>query len=177
MIRRKSTESDEQLIYDESVRSVDRVGAISRLAVDGYAEMESLLVKLLDSEDYLLRDQAIRILLGGWGQSKYLEKVIGILHHSSDEFVRMSAANSLGSFVVTFEVGQKHKERVLRELLEQLLNDEDLFAQKRCYEQIVKIIKNQRVGEDLPNLFDRERDVDWNLLQPYLEEYNLRKPS
>lgn len=74
MIRKKSTASDERLIYDESVRSVDRVAAISRLAVDGYAEMEPLLAKMLDDEDYLLRDQAIKVLLGGWGQSKYLKK-------------------------------------------------------------------------------------------------------
>lgn len=99
------------------------------------------------------------------------------MHGSPDEFVRMTAANSLGSFVVAFEVGQKHKERVLQELLKQFLIDEDSSVQKWCYEQIVRIIKDKRVSEDMPNQFDFNRDVDWNLLQPYLEKYNLQKPS
>ena len=50
MILRKSTESDEKIIYDESADPVERVAAISRLAVDGYAEMEPFLANLLKKE-------------------------------------------------------------------------------------------------------------------------------
>ncbi len=88
-------------------------------------------------------------------QIKSLKRRNNHLHSSSDEFVRMSAANSLDEFVTDFELGQKQKEKILRELIEQLLTDENSSAQKWCYEQVVRIIRNQLFGVDLPNYFDR----------------------
>ena len=177
MIRKKSKEGDVQLIHDESANVAERASAIFRLAVDGYIEMEPYLAKLLSHQEYLLRGESIKALLGGWGKERYLNKAVEMLHRDSEYSVRSDAAFSLKQFVTKFENGQKYKERVLGELLRQLQTDENFSVQKRCYEQILKTITGERFGIKLPNYFDRERDVDWNLLQPYLEKYNLLKPS
>lgn len=176
MIRKKSSEADEQVIYDENADSVERVAAISRLAVDGYEEMEPFLANLLQQGNYQLRRIAINVLLAGWGQSKYLNKVIEILHTDFDENLRVSAARSLGTFAMRFENGQKHKQRILQELIKQLQIDEDFIVQTVCYEEAYKIIKDKRFGVDFSrygahpsDFFNRDRDVDWELLKPYME--------
>ncbi len=168
MIRRKSKEGDEQLIHDESVNVAERASAIFRLAVDGYTEMESYLVQLLDHEDDLLRGESIKVLLGGWKKEKYVDKAIEMLHHDPEYAVRGDTAFSLRQFVTGFENGQKYKERVLKELIKQLQKDENWAAQSSCYEETLKIITGERFGIKLPDDFNRERDVDWNLLQPYV---------
>lgn len=39
---------------------------------------------------------------------------------------------------------------------------------QRC-EQILNIVEDQRLGIELPARFNRERDVDWQLLKPYID--------
>lgn len=176
MIRNKSRNGDEKLIYDETSDPVERVAAISRLAVDGYEKMEPFLAKLLRHENYLLRSEAINVLLSGWGEQKYLEDTIRLLHEDPDDTVRNYAARSLGTFTMRFEDGQKHKQRILRELIKQLQNDANFTVQTVCYEEAYKIIKNKRFGVDFSkwgphpsDFFNRDRDVDWELLKPYME--------
>ena len=168
MKRRKSREGDERLIHDESANVAERASAIFRLAVDGFTEMEPYLVELLSHKEYLLRAESIKVLLGGWGKERHLDKAIEMLHYDLEYEVRSSTAFSLDGFVVRFEDGQKHKERVLKELIKQLQNDEDQFVQRQCYVSALLIIENKRIGVEVQDNFNREKDVDWNLLKLYV---------
>ena len=123
-----------------------------------------------------MRRIATNVLLADWGQSKYLDKVVEILHDDPNEDLRISAAYALGTFVLDFEVGLKYKDRVLKELIKQLQVDADFSVQTTCYEEAYKIIKNKQFGVDFSkhgphpsDFFNRDRDVDWELLKPYMD--------
>ncbi len=174
---RKSKPKDKQLIYDESADIVERSEAILRLAIDGYDEMESLLVKLLDHPHYLLRSEAVKVLVGGWGIENYLEKAIQMLHFDPEWDVRYDSAFALTQFIRLFKEGTNHKNRVLKELIICLINDEDPSVRKNCYEGIIKILNPEKANAELPMEFNSIKNVDWEMLQPYLEKYDLQKPS
>src|SRR5687768_9109542 len=98
MKRRKSTPEDEVLIYDETIDPGERASALFRLAVDGFSDMEPLLVNLLSHSESILRGQAIKILLSGWNLPKYLDYAVRMLHHDPDSDVRSDAAFTLSQF-------------------------------------------------------------------------------
>ena len=169
MRRRKSKPGDEILIYDESLDVVARSCAIFRLAVDGYIEMKPLLVSLLNHKEFMLRGEAIGILIGGWKIPEYLGEAIRMLHTDVDIYVRSDAASALSNFAQRSEEGIKQRDVVIQELLYGLMKDEDVWVQSRCYECLLNIIAPERGYIELPDDFDRERDVDWDLLKPYLK--------
>ncbi len=53
--------------------------------------------------------------------------------------------------------------------------EEDEVIQRKSYQSLYEIITMKLLQFDKDE-FDRERDVDWNLLLPYLEKYSLQKP-
>lgn len=176
MERRKSKPNDEKLIYDESADMVDRDGAIFRLAVDGYGAMQPLLEQLLIHPQYMLRSRAIKVLLGGWGLSEYFNKAVEMLRSDADYSVRSGAGFALSQYARNFESGRKVKDKIAGELTKSLLEDDDIAVQESSYEELLRVI-----GQKRPNTkeveFNRETEVDWDLLQPYLEKYGLQKPD
>lgn len=168
--RHKSTPDDDDLAYDESARPVDRAGAVKRLALDGFTEIEPLLAELLHHDNFLLRGQAIKLLLSIWTRSRYIDDGVKMLHSDSEWEVRANAAFALSSFAAY--TGEQ-RERIVRELLVQLLNDEDHAVQRRCYEGLLQLIVPERSQANSPTYFNRERDVDWELLKPYLDELQV----
>lgn len=170
MIRRKSKDGDERLIHDEAAGVAERASAIFRLAVDDYKDMEPYLVELLKHKESLLREESVKVLLGGWGEEKHLDKAFQMLHHDSDYLVRSSTAFSLGEFVNRFVEKQSKRKSVLIELIKQLQDDENSFVQRQCYQSALEIIQGKRVGIKVPDDFDSKLHVDWKLLDPYLEK-------
>lgn len=179
MNRVKSTLEDEQILADEAADPVERGSSARKLLSDGYFDTAfPILAQWFDHPESTLREDAISLLLGSLGHQKYVGKVIEMLHTDSSDFVRGDAANSLSNFCVDFVEGEKYEEQIIKELLVGLLKDEDSFVQKHCYNGLYKIIKKERWKlYDEIDYFDRNRDVDWNLLQPYLEKYGLQKPD
>lgn len=167
MQRYKSKPEDDKLIYDESADVVERASAISRLTVDGFYEIEPLLVKLLDHESFLLRGEAIKSLLGFWRKSEYIDNAVRLLRTDRDPTVRSDAAFALSR--VTLRTG-KQREMIVEKLVEGLMQDEDFGVHEECYRGLLQILAPERSLTTIPTYFNRERDVDWELLKPYLDQ-------
>lgn len=168
MRRRKSTPEDEIIIYDETINPGERASALFRLAVDGFSDMEPLLVKLLSHNARILRGEAIKILLSSWRLPQYLDDAVRMLHHDLDDHVRSDAAYSLAQFARYSEDGIKQKDFIIKELVQSLMNDDEQFVQETCYEGLLKLLAPERGYVQLPDDFNRERDVDWELLKPWI---------
>lgn len=176
MIRKKSKLEDEQIVRDESVDQVERASAALRLASDGFGkDLHPILDKWLDDPNFILRSEAINLLLGSWGFEKYLKKGVEMLQKDQRWEVKCAAASALKSFATNFDKGEKYKTTILKKLFESLLNDENKIVQKRVYEYIYNIITHKKIFIESYE-FDEQRDINWNLLEPYLEKFNLQKP-
>ncbi|MBA4124418.1 MAG: HEAT repeat domain-containing protein [Acidobacteria bacterium] len=176
MKRVKSTQYDEIILRDESTSPADRVSAATVLASDGFGqEIFPVLEKWLNHSHFLLRAEAIWMILSGFGHQKYVEKAIQMLHNDDNWSVRKYASLALSDFSKEYVEGKKYEEQIIKELLISLLNDEDGFVQRDSYKGLYKLIKGKRERSD-ENEFDRNRDVDWDLLLPYLDKYGLQKP-
>lgn len=177
MKRIKSKPEDEQILVNESIDAPTRIDSMVRLAFDGFGDyIHPVLNSWLTHPDFLLRSEAIQMLLEFWGHQKYVPIAEDILLTDSEWLVRKTASRSLSTFAIKFIEGKKYEEQIIKSLLYSLIRDEDIFVQRQDYEGLLKILKIKNPVEDLKH-FDRERDVDWNQLEPYLEKYNLQKTS
>lgn len=177
MNRIKSTKQDEIIVKDEKVSSVMRISAMKKLASDGFSDIiHPTLENWLIHPDFLLRDASISMLLRFWGQEKYISKIIEILHYDTDWSVRGTAAIALADFSEEFIEGEKYKPKIIKELLVSLIKDSDEFVQRDSYKGLYKLITDKELDFD-KNIFDRIQDVDWQILEPYLKEYDLQKPN
>ncbi len=176
MKRIKSTPQDEIILRDENVSPPDRINSMKKLASDGFGdEIHPTLDNWLNHPHFLLRDAAISMLLNSWGQQKYVNKTVEILHNDTDWSVRGTAATALANFSKEFTEGSKYQQKIIEELLISLLNDEDEFVQRDSYKGLYRIITGNNLGDK--DEFDRNQDVSWEMLKPYLEKYDLQKPN
>jgi hypothetical protein len=176
MNRKKSTPQDEQILVDETADPVERSSSATRLLSDGYGKMVvPVLEKWFDSEQYMLRQDAVSLLLASLGHEKHLDKGIKMLHNDEDYSVRCDAARGIGKFCLDFIEGEKYENQIIKELLIALITDGDEFVQRDSYKWICNIIRKTEKSSDSDS-FNLKTDVDWNLLQPYLDKYGLQRP-
>lgn len=177
MIRKKSRPQDELIILDETIDQVERASAASRLASDGFGKnIHPVLDQWLSNSQYILREEAISLLLGGFGFDRYINKAIDLLKNDPEWQVKCTAASALVTYVTYSEKAHKYEDKIKSELLKSLLTDANHIVQKRVYEYAYKMITGRSLFLEAYE-FDRNQDVDWNLLQPYLEKYGLSKPE
>jgi hypothetical protein len=168
MNTKKSKPGDQHLIYDENAPSGERASAIFRLGVDGFFEMELFLAELFNHPEPILRGQSITVLLGLWKKKRYLDHCIQMLHNDVDGITRSDAAFAMGQFAKYTEVA-KEKKKIVQELTKRLQEDVNEFVQKQCYQKILETVIPDRRSASLPGEFNRQRDVDWELLKSYLD--------
>jgi|GEM_PF-4769975 len=167
MDRYKSTPDDDRIVQDEAAKPLDRVSAMARLAFDQFHEFEPVFAELLCHPSEPLREQAVISLVGTWRLPQYLDTAIQMLHTDPIWYVRTSAALALRTYVQ--RTGQQ-RERICLELTRCVLHDPDTSVQKLCYAELLQLLAPERDWSELPDDFERERDVDWPLLQPYLDQ-------
>lgn len=170
MQRRKSTSADEQIIRDKNADPVERASALFRLAVDGFFKFEPLAAEWLRHPSPFLRAEAVKVLVGFWRKSEYLEEAVQLLHFDPNEMVRGDAAFALSQF--TFRTGER-RETVVRELVKQLMQDDDFGVHEQCYRGLLQILAPEKSLTTLPTYFNREHNVDWELLRPYLDSSQM----
>lgn len=156
-------------LTNDDADPVDRAEALTALAhweKGKYDHLEPTIAGLIRDPSPLVRGAAIQTLLSGWKRSKYLQAAIDMLHGDPDDdwTARHDAAFALAQFAI---YGGTDRERIIRELVRALREDRAQAVQEQCYEQILRIVAPDR---DAPSVdeFDRDRDVDWELLKPYL---------
>jgi hypothetical protein len=169
--RYKSTPQDDVIARDENADPIDREAAIGRLTFDQLYEFEPLFVQLLDHPSLYLRGRCIYSLVGSWKKVEYLDRAIEMLRTEPEWEARKKAALALKSFALRSKICTPvQRERIILELVRALTADEDEFVQKACYEDLIEILAPERKLIRLPDYFARNRDVDWNLLKPYLDK-------
>lgn len=177
MNRIKSTLKDEQILLDETANPADRASAAESLAFDGFGkQIHPVLDEWLISSEFILRNQAISMLLGIWGHRKYLNTGFNLLHSDEHWLVRKGSSIALSKFAREFIEGTKYRDQIIRELISSLIKDENQFVQKNSYKCVYELITSKKFNMD-KDYSDRSQDVDWNLLKPYLEKYSLNKPE
>lgn len=177
MKRLKSTPEDERILKDEAANPADRASAAESLAFDGFGkQLHPVLDEWLTSSEFILRNHAISMLLGIWGHKKYLNEGLNFLHSDEHWLVRKGSSIALLKFAQEFIEGEKYKNQIMKELLISLIQDENQFVQKSSYKCVYQLITGRKLNVD-EDYFDRNRDANWDLLQPYLDKYNLSKPE
>lgn len=165
------TPDDLRALSDSRADPSARARALSRLAYwekGKYDHLEGAVAALLDDESPFLRGEAAKTLLAGWKREKYVDRVSKfLLEDRSEDWVgRVDSAFALGQFAI---YTGKRKEDVARVLVRALKNDPDVAVQTRSYEQLLRLLAPDR---DVPSFdeyeFDRQKDVDWALLAPYV---------
>jgi hypothetical protein len=162
---RKSKPGDENLVSDESTKPSDRSGAITRLAVDRRLEFEPQFVKLLDHPEELLRAGAIKALVVFFRLNKYLPIAVKMLAKDKSHYVRSDSAFALGMYAFA---GQRDEEMVLRALAGAIQRDSATLVVYTAYQYVLRILDPDADTSHLSTSINRDRDVDWDLLRPYL---------
>ncbi|MBK8252197.1 MAG: HEAT repeat domain-containing protein [Polyangiaceae bacterium] len=168
----KSTNRDRKLLLDSTADPDDRVRALSRVGADHLVEYEPLVATLLDHEDSILRGKAASVLLGLWQRTKYDERIVEMLLTDPDWGARHSAASAISTYLrfpnEPDDLTNERRTKLLKALVRSITEDEEQLTQANSYRCFIKCVAPDR-EEPFRTEFDRERDVDWELVTPYLE--------
>lgn len=164
MRRKKQRPGDDQLVHNEAADPVERASALMRLAADGRTDLMDTATAWLSHPDSILRSEAITLLLVFWRLDSAFSAVLELLHADADPDIRSAAATALSRYV---EHVPARREDVLTALVYQLTHDDDPITQRTCYEKLLRLILPRGTTPDLPHRFNRELDVDWELLRPW----------
>jgi hypothetical protein len=162
------TTRDLATLTDSTAEPADRAEVLMRLAhwdKGQHERLEGTIAGLLADPSAMVRGGAIKTLLA-WGKDKYVDAAIQLLRTDKDEDwnARANAAFALASYVYN---SGKQRDRIVRELVHALREDPEWPVQERCYESLLEILAPERSVEAAGE-FDRDRDVDWELLRPYV---------
>lgn len=179
MRRNKSNPKDEIILTDINSDPIERSSSARKLLSDGYEKIVvPVLEEWLDHNEWSLRDDAVSLLLAGLGREKHFNRAVEFLHRDPNETVRASAARGITIFCAESIEGEKYEKQVIKELLLALIQDEDMFVQQNCYKGLLRIInKVEWSYYDEKYTFDRQTDIDWKMLQPFLDKFGLDKPT
>jgi HEAT repeat protein len=165
MKQKKSQPGDEKLIFDETAEPSLRACAVTRLAADHRREFEPQFARFLEHENELLRCETISALVVLLRLEKYIPHALGMIAKDPSDYVRARAAFAVG-FYAYAEGGEK--ETILRALARAVQQDGSTLVIKAAYEGMLTILVPDAKLSRVPYDIDRERDVDWDLIRPYL---------
>lgn len=176
MSPRKARPGDERLLHDTTADWGERSAALSRLAADGRRDLvEPVARHWLQDPDPCLASEGLSHLLIYWRDSprahEYVEVAIRWLKTSEHWNMRSTAASSLGTFL---ERTSRYADEIIPALLTALEQDKDESVQEACYEALLQhVAPGESAVLKAPDkiLFDRDRDVQWDLLAPLRERH------
>ncbi|MBA3438729.1 MAG: HEAT repeat domain-containing protein [Pyrinomonadaceae bacterium] len=170
--RYKSKPEHDRLVRDEAADPIERASAMSLLAFDQLYEFEPVAAEWLQHREAFLRAEAVKVLVGRWDKVAYLDEAMRLLHFDPEWVVRAGAAFALSQFIELSKQSDQYKEQIVRELVRALLQDKDWKVQESIYQGLWKVLKFGSTYNYSSGKFDRDRDVDWELLKPYLDDQN-----
>jgi hypothetical protein len=174
MRRTKFTEVRERQLLDPNEDPVNRANAIACMQADGVVRHEELIASFVDHQSPHLRSAAIKMLLR-WDRFGYLPLALDLLKNDPERVVRGTMTQAI-AYVA--HVGQ-HFDEIARALVAAIENDPDPGVARYAYQAARVIIVPEnwldtRVNDEN---FDRQRDVDWNLLAPYRAPASSQRTS
>lgn len=157
------SDADVRALTDPNSDPVDREAALRHLAhweKGKYVHLEKTIASLFNDHVAMVRGAAVKALVGSWQLSDHVEAALRMLQKDGDWSVRADAAFALGSYAKN--TGQQ-RERIFRALVDAVRSDEDPATQEAAYEQALAL--HGRGVTWATGRFDRDRDVDWELLK------------
>jgi vesicle coat complex subunit len=160
------SDADVRALTDPNSDPVDREAALRHLAhweKGKYVHLEPTIARLFHDPIPMVRGAAIKALVGTWHLTDHVDEALKMMRGDSDWSVRADAAFAVGSYA---KYTGHERERILKALAEAVRADEDPAVQEAAYEQVLALLERDitwSAGE-----FDRDRNVDWELLQPHL---------
>jgi len=168
---KKITDNDLRVLVDANADPAERAQALTRLAhweKGKYLHLEPTIAGLVRDPSFLVRGAAINTLLG-WGLEQYIDAAIEMLRTDFDDdrtLQRVEAGQALERYTARFG---KHRDRVIRALVAGLRRDPSWCVQAACYRSLLRLLAPDRELEEHDREFDRDQDVDWELLRSYFE--------
>jgi hypothetical protein len=157
---KKFTAEKERILLDENEHGVNRAWALLAMRIDGVVRHEALILSWLDSPDVDLRGEALNTL-AKWKGDEYYSLALERALHDPDEWGRKYAANALCRIAIELP---RYEDEVLR-LLVRMVESDELFVAFCAHNYAREILGFER--QIISRIFDREKDVDWQLLAPY----------
>ena len=169
----RTTNDDVAILFDPNALHTAVARAINRIAYDRLHKYEPRIRELTKHSEELVRGEALFHLVGTWGRVDMLDIALNATLHDSSSFVRQQLYSALSNLVVRHDtIDDTLARRVLTVLVAALLNEIDWTLQKFAYSEFQQILDGQepmyKSGEFYP-----DTDVDWDRVQPYIEEAKL----
>lgn len=160
----KFSPQKERALLDGAASPVERASAIACMRSDRIMRHEDLLIGLVDHPSPHLRAEALRTLLS-WDREEWIPLALERATSDEDEYPRNCLALDLG------RVGHAlphHRDAVVRVLVKVVESDPDERVAGWAYGSLRYLLAHEGVVPRCPkNDFDRHRDVDWTLLDPF----------
>jgi hypothetical protein len=167
MRRRKSTAAQEEMIRSATTADLGNSGELTAAILDVGLDYQFHLApdigRLVRHESSLVRGQAARIVLY-WAIEEEVPAALSMLASDPCWDARSDAAFGLGTFL---HVTGRRDERILRALARAFETDPEEYVVTEAYGAMVWCLSGQPPAFS-PDTLDRDRDVDWALIGPYL---------
>jgi hypothetical protein len=161
---RKFTPDTELLLLDPSANPIDRADALISMRSDRLVKHEPLVASLVEHPNGHLRAEALHTLLQ-WNREAWVAKAIELAAHDQDDRARGILARELAYSGNNYP---KYREDILRCLAGIIENDPNDLVSATAYSSLrYLLLDNDRHPKVAELGFDRRRDVDWSLVEPY----------
>lgn len=163
---RKSTPEMERLLYVDDADPDAMSDAIDLVVTDQLFDHEPQIRKLVNHREEEIRGQAARSLIGIWAREDLFEKAYHMLRKDPSDIARTQALTGFGVWLQHSAIDHPRRDEVIRQMAAALRDEQDDFMQMVLYRNLREAI----TGQDYftPRDFEFERDVDWELIKPYL---------
>ena len=165
----KTTPEHERDLTDESADPWARHSAIGAVTFDRRYEFEPVLREYVDHPNPIVRAAATRRLLAMWEREDLVDRAIEMALSDPDEYVRGEVVTGLGYVGTYGGVKPGTIDRVARALIRVMMTEEDWVEQVSAYNSLYSLLMGRRAPMRPDEPFDRDRDVDWEMLGPYLD--------
>ena len=169
----KTNNDDVAILFDPTSLHTAIARSINRMAYDRLYKYEPRIRELTKHSEELVRGEALFHLVGTWERVDMLDIALNATLHEPSSFVRQLLYSALANLVVRRKANDDILAcRVLPVLVAALLNETDWTLQQTAYNEFQKILDGHKPmyksGEFYP-----DTDVDWDRVQPYIEEAKL----
>jgi hypothetical protein len=165
MMTAKETRPLDIKVLKEGGTTSELIDAIDNVGYDRLLEHEPLIAKYV-AAGCPVRGDALKTLIGRWGLPKYLPVAFDALRRDPSEVICGEVITALYLYAKCCD---DHREEILREIAVAAVSDHDVAAS--AYQTFLELVAPERDRDFMDELdfeFDKDRDVDWQLIAPYL---------
>lgn len=162
---------DLALLRDPKAERRALVSAIGRVVDARLYEHEDAIRALMSHPSPDVRAEATSTLLALWKRADLIDAAVHMGLHDSNEFVRGEVYIGLGNLMRSDRtVDPVLVRKALVAMTAVVTRDPDRAVQAGAYRTFLEILGRLKPGESVPARFDRDRNVEWGLFEPYLNE-------